>query len=718
MRQADIPHIRKNHTVCDRIFDANGNIEKYLPQILLEYQLHGYLHIVNSGITSKERLLALMPSLGFTKERNYVLGGRASSTTQDKWVVPNALRVLDYYPPQHYLLPNTEVQYLKAQPQDILFFVEKAPSPGTGGRIFAHSIKLMEELIAKSPGGEKLLLLIREHGLKITTGYIDKNHPQSSSNYMKSWQELSGETVLEKAIAKLSSEFLAYDRVWVDYHDGYPTIMTEITNPGFSRFDGEDYLTVPRIAMTPPCIENGFRTFTLGNGCPFSEDQISILLDSFVASRQGSTMHDGDIFILNNSQYAHSREPFSEPNQRSVLVGMAGVKLVNLSASQTASLLDQGVISASQMKRVDTPEMDLPKGLIGNIRYQTPTVDTQIAEEFSALVFDLDGRDLADPEVLADICQEYEKHGRLHITGNTKYIDKLPDSVIESLGFGPGKQFPWGGVGSGRTIRTAKGQGFHTVDKYPAELTLLPHQEIFYQRIMPVSMMFSYRKVSGKGNGGRTPVHSGELLEKYLSKKGPEGQALIEKLRWYGQTIITGFLDANHSLKEKNFVRSWQDRFQTNDIEEAISRCLAQKTHFDDCWAEETGEFYENGAPKYMLMTEITVPLFKDLDGSSYMMFPRIAYDQPSIINGLRKFIVGNGEEFSPGEISLLLEGFWATREGRYQAPGDIILVNNIKFGHSREPYIENKGEREAVVVMAGEFETDPLPSESEKEAA
>ncbi|MEO0337169.1 MAG: hypothetical protein AAF202_12295, partial [Pseudomonadota bacterium] len=147
---------------------------------------------------------------------------------------------------------------------------------------------------------------------------------------------------------------------------------------------------------------------------------------------------------------------------------------------------------------------------------------------------------------------------------------------------------------------------------------------------------------------------------------------------------------------------------------QALVNCQQQTTHFDECWLQDTGEKDADGQPKYMLMTKITIPMFKmdERDGRSYMFFPRIAYDGPSLINGLREFLIGNGQDFSADEITALLQAFFKTREGIYQSPGDILLVDNIRFGHSREPYHERDEqgqwvEREATALMAGEFFTD-----------
>ena len=703
----------------DRIFNARGRIHDHLQQILLEFHVHGHVHVTNTGLSSKEELQEIMPALGFSSKRGFNLGGRATSSVQNKWVETNSLRLLDYYPPSHYLLPNTEVQYLKASPREVLFFVHKGPSEGSGGRIFLHPVKLIESYLKESAVGTKLLEKVSYIGMRIVTGYVDQNHPQRSSNYMKSWQEISGENSLCVALDKLSKDFLSYDRVW-EGEEG--TIMTSITIPGFKFLGEENYLNLPRIAATKPSFENGFREFLFGDGSSFSEEEKNILLKAYYGTQIGSETSTGDVYLFDNVKVAHSRESFSLPNEREIFVAMSGVFLSPfLTPEQTTSLFSEEILTPDLCSPLPYPKFSkLPVATMGSSQnYTTPSVEEQIKEEFSMMVYDLQGEDLDNEDICEDIKRKYKDHHILHIINNHKYQQLIPVSVLNKLGFSEKEQFKWGGKESGRTLRTSKGNGFHSVDKYPPELTLLPHQEIFYQRVLPKNMMFHYRQVSGPGLGGRTLVHSGEGLIQFLKLQGSKGEELLRKLRTYGQTIITGFLDANHSQKELNFVRSWQDRFGSEDINQALKACLEQVTHFDDCWAEESGEVYSSesgseGKPKYMLMTAVTMPLFKTWEERDYMMFPRLAYNSPELINGMRRFIIGNGEEFSSEEATLLLKGFWWTRQGFYQAPGDILLVNNISFAHSREPYVVTEKARDAAVIMSGEFLVDPIGKKEE----
>jgi hypothetical protein len=719
----------------DHTFDAKRNINRYLSQILLEYRMHGSLHVINTGIEDKGELLKLFPDLGFTDDRKFLLGGRASEATQEKWIEKDLLRNLDFYPPHLYLLPNTEVNYQKFSPRDVLFYVETPPTPGSGGRIFLHSAKEIEESVKSQAGGQELLRLVRAHGLMNVTGYVDSRHGNRKANYYKSWQELTGENDIDEAWAQIKSRTGEFTDSWkIEDNDSGSsdgiktyTLMTSITNPGFNSEDGESYLNVPRIALTQPAFENGFRKFQLGNGQDFTAQQLTILMTAYLNTRKGSESAKGDLYLVDNLRAAHSREAFDvENNPRKILVGMSGVRFVSdVAETEREDIIINYGLSRDRIipiwERIAGLAIQLPyangsaaEGGSESPRYRTPPMDSQINEEFSMQRFDMANKDLNDPKVLSKIKSEFEKYGRLHIINNDKNIHDLPESVLERLGFGSDQLFAWGGKTSGRTVRQSLGGGFHTVDKFPAQLPLLAHNEILYQRILPRRLLFNYWEVSGEGNGGRTFVHSAQKYEKLIRSSGDTGIRLLNKLAQFGQMIRTGFLDESHPLKSQNYVRSWQDRFATNDIDQAVLNCLAQRTHFDRCWKQKLGEKNEVGGDTFMLMTEITIPMFKvDIeDGHRYMMFPRIAYDGPSIINGFREFIIGNGEAFSRDEMETMLQASWLTREGIYQKPGDILLVDNLKYGHSREPYkaLDENGisiPRRAGVIMSGTFYTD-----------
>lgn len=642
--------------MLDRIFDCNNDIFKYVDDINVQYHLHHHLHLINTGL-NKEDLIKILPLLGFTENNIFTEGGRASHDVQEKWVVDKLLRNMDYYPKEYYLLPNTEIQYSKRFPKNVLLYVEN--STIDEGRIFLHKISDIEKLLKDI--NVNLYNKIKHTGLKIVNGFLSENDEHKKINFMKSWQELTCVKDINTALSILSKE---YNSVYLKG----TTIICESFIEGFKTYNNKEYINIPRIAMTEPSIENGFREFLFRDNVKFTKEENDILLEIYHDTKIGGDMNNGDIYLFNNVTVGHSRESYSNEN-RKILVSMSE-EFINNSIDKL-------------------PYLEHPIPSNGDIKYTSPFVETQINTKFSALTYNLNNKNI-DKDNIKDILKYYKRYGYLQII-NSPYKNEIPYDILNLLGFSKEEQFKWGGKDSGRTVRYSKGNGFHSVDKYPADLMLLPHQEIFYQRVLPKNILFHYRKVLDEG--GVTMVHSGLTLLEMIKN---ENLSFYNKLKKYGQSIITGFLDEHNTQKENNFVRSWQDRFNTLDTKEALINCANQKTHFDKCWMKDD-----------MLMTEITISLFKEY-GETYMMFPRISYDKPSIINGYRKFIIGNGEEFSKEELSLLLKCFYYTREALVQKEGDILLVDNIKFGHSRGPYIDNS-ERDVAVIMSGEFISDNL---------
>jgi hypothetical protein len=347
-------------------------------------------------------------------------------------------------------------------------------------------------------------------------------------------------------------------------------------------------------------------------------------------------------------------------------------------------------------------------------KYITPKLELQYREKFSMTVYDLKGRDLTDTDVLAEIREVFDKYGKVHVTNNSRYIGDLPRSVLESLGFGAADQFKWGGQFSGRTVRKRLDKDFHGVDAYPAHLPVLAHNEITYQPVAPRRLLFHYRVVSGEGNGGRTFVHSAIKLVEELEKSGDVGTQLLAKLKKHGQLIKTGYIDENHPNRDQNYLRSWQVQFNTSDIDIAIERASGGLSYHDKVWKVRMPERDAYGNDLYLLMTSSIIPLFntEKSSGTEYFIFPRLGYDGPHLANGFREYLIGNGEEFSKAELDVLLAASWNTREGIYQRPGDVLIVDNLRFAHSREPYnsFDSSGQRvnrSAGIVMAGRFYSD-----------
>ena len=228
-----------------------------------------------------------------------------------------------------------------------------------------------------------------------------------------------------------------------------------------------------------------------------------------------------------------------------------------------------------------------------------------------------------------------------------------------------------------------------SVDTYPPELYLLPHNEILYQRKLPRRLLF-YCLDPGS-SGGRTFAHSSHTLHNLLQEDVVIGQPLLLKIQKHGYLIRSGFPKTN---EECPYVRTWSERFGTTCPMQAMKEAQIAKHQFDQCW-------WRDGVVGSTLMTEIVVNGFVE----DYLLFPRIALDQPDASNAYREFLLGNGEALTASEIQLLLSCYLHTGQGRHWEKGDILLMDNLRFGHSREPYDSSRDPpRKIGILMAGLF--------------
>ena len=286
---------------------------------------------------------------------------------------------------------------------------------------------------------------------------------------------------------------------------------------------------------------------------------------------------------------------------------------------------------------------------------------------------------------LANLAAQFADTGAVHVTntGLASRADLLP--LMAGLGFGEAEQFSAGGRTAATWQTKWAAPGLRHLDYYPPYLYLLPNGEICYQRDYPERVLFFCE--TPPAFGGRTFIHSAKKLESTLARL-PAGRKLIDKAVEHGLMIETGFIDRNHPLKAQNYFQSWQERFCSDDRDVALAAAQNLTREYDACWWVE-----DQGYP--VLMTRIILPGF--VDGN--MRFPRIAADGPMLKNGFRRFPFGNGVEMTTAEKDLLRNAYTATREGYAWRQGDFILMDNIRYAHSREAFA---GPREVLVGMAG----------------
>lgn len=655
----------------------------------------GAVHVRRTGLASLDSVREAMSSLGFAPREQFSSGGRTSEQWQQKWVEPG-LRRMDFYPPELYLLANNEVQYRRCSPRRVLFYCKRPAVEG--GRAFVHSAARVERALRESGSlGRSLIERLDRWGMLIETGFLHRDHPEKHGNYFQSWQERFGTEDEELALARARENTVEQDRCFFrDDRDEPRTLMTSITIRAFwsDPRTGERFLRFPRIALDGPRARNGYRRFALGNGEPLSDEDNALLRSVYLSTREGTALEAGDLVLFDNLRFGHSRESFS--GERELFVAMAGELFED--APQ--------IITPDETQPIDLVRFagtsDDPAQ-----RYAIAPSVVRRDERLSTRTFDARGS--LDETTVSAILREFAEHGAVHIR-NTGIRAESPGaidpSVLSKLEFGPEHSFAWGGMNSGRTSRKALSRELRATDEYPPHLWLLPHNEVLYQRHLPARLLFFSSSACPVDQGGRTFVHEADSMHRWLLSRGADGRALVADLRAHGMLIEMGFVDERHPEKHKNYFRSWQDRFDTRSMDEAIDRCRASAHQFDECWWRE--EPTQSSDPVFTLMTRVWVPAFyvDPKSGRESMFFPRIALDPPSIINGHRRYPLGDGRELTDREVDLLLRAFLATREGVHYEAGDILLCDNIRYGHSREAY---SPPRTLGVAMAGQVSTEHL---------
>jgi hypothetical protein len=655
-----------------RVLDAGGTLDaSTLRDVAAALQLHGAVHVRRTGLSSVAQVVEVLPALGFGEAQQFHAGGRTSAKTQEKWVAPG-LRRLDAYPADLHLLANNEVQYRHTSPRLVLFAC-LAPAP-RGGRVLLHQASAVEAGLARR--APALLARMLAHGFAIESGFLDEAYASKAANTFQSWQERF-ET--NDAALALSRAKARTDEVTDAWWGPEGTLMTRVVFSAKWRDErGDAWLRFPRVALDPPSAVNGFRRFPLGDGSELTAAEAALVREVLLETAEGVELGAGDLVLFDNLRFGHSREAFE--GARDVVVGMAGE-------------CHDPRKNVSTVAPARQPVERLADGAAPQF-YTLPPRLVRPEQRFTARVFDAGGA-LTD-ETLGLVARELSRHGAVHVqrTGlQVEHPGALPERVLRALGFGGDDAFPWGGLASGRTTRRALSPELRATDTYPPHLWLLPHNEVLYQRTMPARLLFF--SSSAFPRGGRTFVHSAKLLERVLRDLG--GAALLETLRRTGLLIEMGFVDEGHPARHLNFFRSWQERFATSDRREAEQRCRAATHQFDDCWWKDEGGGHAT------LMTRIRVPAFCD----GHLLFPRVALDPPALQNGHRRYPRGDGVPFTDGEVDLLLHAFLETREGVEWAEGDLLLVDNLRYGHSREAFT---GARTLGVAMGGVVDVGPPP--------
>lgn len=228
-------------------------------------------------------------------------------------------------------------------------------------------------------------------------------------------------------------------------------------------------------------------------------------------------------------------------------------------------------------------------------------------------------------------------------------------------------------------------QGVYSTSKWPPNQPMCMHHELSYALEVPSLMLFAC--LVAPTDAGATPVADAPIVLQALPAE------LVERFERLGWLLIRNYND--------DIGASFADAFGTDDARAIESYCRAHAIRF---------EWQEGGALRTWQRRSAIVrhPLTRQR-----CWFNQIGFlNEWTLAPEVREYLVdvygedglpfntrfGNGDPVGADVVQAINEAYDANtvREG-WQA-GDLLLVDNVRTAHGREPF---EGPREIVVAMA-----------------
>ncbi|MCF1596023.1 TauD/TfdA family dioxygenase [Streptomyces muensis] len=249
----------------------------------------------------------------------------------------------------------------------------------------------------------------------------------------------------------------------------------------------------------------------------------------------------------------------------------------------------------------------------------------------------------------------------------------IGEPVVERAGFAP---------------RDTYGQGVYSSSHWPADQPMCMHHELSYAPTAPRLMAFAC--VTPPAAGGATALADGRAVLRDLP------QELVERFERHGWRLTRHF---------NPFVGiTWQDAFGTGDRAEVDRYCAEHgiETRWD-----------ADGA----LHTAQTRPaVVRDPQTGERCWFNQIAFlNEWTMAPDVREFLTaefgpeglpfntacGDGTPLDRATVDLVNEVYDTHTVREPWRRGDLLVVDNLRTAHSREPY---RGDREIIVGLGEPF--------------
>lgn len=238
--------------------------------------------------------------------------------------------------------------------------------------------------------------------------------------------------------------------------------------------------------------------------------------------------------------------------------------------------------------------------------------------------------------------------------------------------------------------RQAYGDGVYSSSKWPANQQMCMHHELSYRLEVPGLMSFAC--LTAPTSGGATPLADASAV---LQALPDELRQRFEREGWW---LVRNYND--------EIGASWADAFGTEDRSAVERYCRANEIEF--AWQPDGG--LRTGQHRNAVVTQPGT--------GKPCWFNQVAFlNEWTLDPEVREFLVdvygsdglpfntlfGNGEPIG-SEVIALLNSIYTEHTVRepWQA-GDLLLVDNVRTAHSREPF---EGSREVVVALADPVQT------------
>jgi alpha-ketoglutarate-dependent taurine dioxygenase len=244
-----------------------------------------------------------------------------------------------------------------------------------------------------------------------------------------------------------------------------------------------------------------------------------------------------------------------------------------------------------------------------------------------------------------------------------------------------------GGTGA----RFEMGGGVLSVGTEPAHTNIDPHSEMAYWHYYPQYIMFGCE--CAPKSGGETVIASNERVTEAL-----ENTSTGRKIFDLGIRYVRNYSDQDNPESIPS-TSTWQDEFSCTEWDELELKCSEHKWKLERrtdgsakiFWKEQGFEF-DKKTGRHLLFTSMARlgrafddwPPYSDLD-----------YEQ-------RPYNVtyADGSQFSEQDLSNMDSAFASYTIPIKWQPGDIAVLENIAWTHSRPPYHLKPGEQRKIGIL------------------